>query len=301
MDTDGKLGLAGGLAALISRAARPYPAHTILRIPGLGRLMFTRDPGSAKLLADQIFSSRLMADHYDAGGKLIGQFDFGSGLVTNSGVNLMADDFTWGNGATLKQMNYHLTGTGTTVAAAADIFCQTPIGAGSLTGSTNGFFTGTQSYVSPNQYKTVGTVVYNASLAVTEWALCMTNAATLARTSAGAAPTNNTFTDTGATFTTSGQGLAAYTIEINSTVINTPTTTVMGQILSNTATVLTIQGPSASAAWLTLANAVASNPGATVAYNVFPTAWDHKVFSAINVNAGDSIAFTYTLSINSGG
>lgn len=31
------------------------------------------------------------------------------------------------------------------------------------------------------------------------------------------------------------------------------------------------------------------------------TMWDHKVFSAVNVNSGDSIAFTYTLTINSGG
>jgi hypothetical protein len=31
------------------------------------------------------------------------------------------------------------------------------------------------------------------------------------------------------------------------------------------------------------------------------TMWDHKVFSAINVASGDSIQFTYTLTINSGG
>jgi len=50
-----------------------------------------------------------------------------------------------------------------------------------------------------------------------------------------------------------------------------------------------------------LANAVAAVPGATVAYQVFPTAFDHKVFAALNVNAGDTIAFTYSLTINSGG
>lgn len=31
------------------------------------------------------------------------------------------------------------------------------------------------------------------------------------------------------------------------------------------------------------------------------TMWDHKVFTAVNVNSGDSIAFTYTLTINSNG
>lgn len=275
--------------------------HDILRLPfSRGRLLWTPDTGSALIPAHMVFMSNLEALVTRRDGSTERR-NLGSGLVTNSGVNLMADDFTWGNGATLKQMNFHLCGTGTTAAAATDVFCQTPVAAGSLTGSTNGYFTGTQSYVSPNQYKTVATFTYNATLAVTEWALTMANAATVSRTSAGAAPTNNTFTDTGATYTTSGQGLAAYTIEIASSIINTPTTTVMGQILSNTATVLTLQGPSASAAWLTLANAVASNPAATIAYQVFPTAWDHKVFAAINVNAGDSIQFTYTLTVNSGG
>jgi hypothetical protein len=278
-----------------------HKLYNLLRLPfHKGRVLYTPDTGQSLVPANAVFMSRLEALHIKADGKTK-YYDFGSGLVTNSGVNLLANDFIWGNGATLKQMNFCLNGTGATVAAAADVFCQTPIGAGSLTGSTNGFFTGTQSYVSPNIWKNVVTFNYNASLAVTEWSLHMTNAATLARTSAGAAPTNNTFTDTGATFTTTGQGLAAYTIEINATIINTPTTTVMGQILSNTATVLTLQGPSASAAWLTLANAVAAVPGATVAYNVFPTAWDHKVFSAVNVNAGDSVIYTYSLTVNSGG
>lgn len=277
----------------------PYKLRDLLRTP-LGRLLWTRDTGSSLQPGDMYFQSHLSATVIRKNGK-IERHDLGSGLVTNCGVNIMANDFTWVNGATLKQMNFQLSGTGTTAAAAPDVFCQTPIASGSLTGSTNGYFTGVQTYTSPNKWQNVATFNYNATLAVTEWSLHMTNAATLSRTSAGAAPTNNTFTDTGATFTTAGQGLAAYSIEINAAIINTPTTTVMGQILSNSATVLTLQGPSASAAWLTLANAVASVPGATVAYQVFPTAFDHKVFSAINVNAGDSIQFTYILTINSGG
>lgn len=277
---------------------KPHKLREILRAP-FGRLLWTKDRGGSMQPGDMFFQSHLEAQVIRVDGSTR-RYDLGSGLVTNSGVNLMANDFTWVTGATLKQMNYHLSGTGTTAAAAADVFCQTPVGAGSLTGSTNGFFTGTQAYVSPNIYRTVSTFTYNTNVAVTEWALCMANAATVGTTSAGAAPTNNTFTDTGITFVTAGQGLAAYTIEIGG-VINTPTSTIMGQILSNSATVLTIQGPSASTAWLTLANAVGSNPGATVAYKVFPTAFDHKVFSAINVANGDSIQFTYSLTINSGG
>lgn len=274
--------------------------YELLKLPfNKGRLLWTKDTGSAVRPADLFFMSHLGATHI-RNGKVYDKYDLGSGLITNAGVNLMADDFIWGNGGTLKQMNFHLSGTGTNTEAAADVFCQSPVAAGSLTGSTNGFFTGAQTYVSPNIYKTVATFTYNTGVAVTEWALCMTNAATVSRTSAGAAPTNNTFTDSAVTFTTSGQGLAAYTIEIASSILNTPTSTVMGQILSNSATVLTLQGPSASAAWLTLVNGVASVPGATVAYQVFPTAWDHKKFAAINVVANDQIQFTYSLTITSG-
>lgn len=283
---------------------KPHRLREIFRLPA-GRLLWTKDQGESMRPADLFLQSHLEAVHLrddpDFGRHIYKRYDLGSGLVTNAGVNMMANDFNWGNGATLKQMNNHGCGTGATAAALTDVFCQTPTLAASLTGSTNGWMAGTQTYVSPNIYKTVGTFTYNTGVAVTEWSLAMANALIFTRTSAGSAPTNNTFTDTGASFTVSGQGLAGYTIEIAATVINTPTSTVMGQILSNSGTVITLQGPSASAAWVTLANAVASVPGATLAYQVFPTCFDHKVFSAINVISGDSIQFTYSLTIASGG
>jgi hypothetical protein len=46
---------------------------------------------------------------------------------------------------------------------------------------------------------------------------------------------------------------------------------------------------------------IGSTPGGTEAYTLRPVMWDHKVFSAINVGSGDSIQFTYTLTISSGG
>ena len=42
-------------------------------------------------------------------------------------------------------------------------------------------------------------------------------------------------------------------------------------------------------------------PGSTEAYALRPLMWDHKVFSAINVVNTDSIQFTYSLTISSGG
>jgi hypothetical protein len=294
-------GSVGATGDLTTQVIRQHKAHKAVSIKTpFGRAVLTNDKGSGVTLGSDQFASSLQAVHFTPDGKVKDIYDLGSGAVTNSGVNLLANDFTWTT-ATLKRMNFHRIGTGATAEAASDVFTQTPIAAGSLTGSTNGYMTGTQTYVSPNKYQSVATFTASAGLAVTEWSLHMDNAATLSRTSAGAAPTNNTFTDTGATYATAGAGLQQYTIEIASSILNTPTTTVMGQILSNTATVLTIQGPSASAAWLTLANAVASTPGATVAYQVFPSAWDHKTFSVINLSSGDSLQVTYVLTCTSGG
>jgi hypothetical protein len=295
-------GNVGATGDLTTKVIRQHKAHKAVSIKTpFGRAVLTNDKGSGITLGSDQYVSSLQAVHFASNGKIKDIMDLGSGLVTNAGVNLLANDFTWAT-STLKRMAYHGVGTGTTAAAATDVFLQTPIAAGSLTGSTNGFFLGTSSLVPPNITQSVATITFSSAQSVTEWIWAMDNGATITRTSAGAAPTNNTFTDTGATFPTAGAGLAQYTIEINATVVNTPTTTKMAQILSNTATVLTIQGPSASTAWLTLANATGTAaPGATVAYAVFPTAWDHKVHASIGVSSGDSIQYTYQLTSVSGG
>lgn len=291
------VGMAGDLA---TKRLRPstHKAHS-LRIPGLGRMILTRDSGDATILSNEVFATNLSAHHFDGDGLHKDSYDLGSGLVTNIGVNLMANDWTLATAPVLKQMNFHGSGTGTTAAAATDYYLQTAIGSGSLTGSTNGYMTGTQSWVSPNQYRTVATFNYTATLAVTEWALLNANGANFSGTATSTG--NNTLTNTGASFTTTGNGLMSWTVEASATAVNTPTTTAMGQIASNSATVLTILGTSGSGSWLTLANASASNPSGTTSYVVYPSMWDHKVFSAINVVSGDSIQFTYTLTVNSGG
>lgn len=291
------LGLRGNLKGKVLHA--PHHTARSLRFPGMGRLIWTSDPGESTMLAKEVFHSNLWAIHCDGDGVLKNSYDLGSGSVTNIGVNLMANDYQLATAPILKNANYHGSGTGTTASAASDYYLQTPIGSGSQTGSTNGYVTGTQSWVSPNQYRTLATFAYTATLAVTEWGLFNSNATNFSGTAT--ATGNNTLTNSGASFTTSGNGLTGWSVEAASSAINTPTTTAMGQIQSNTATALTILGSSGSGQWLTLANASASNPSGTTAYVVYPSTWDHKVFSAINVVNGDSIQFQYTLTINSGG
>lgn len=286
----------GDIAITHRRRARNLGARFVT-IPGVGRIMFTRDRGDARTFGREQFMSHAFAQHRDGDGKLISEYDLGSGLVTNAGVDMLANDATWIAAATpfstLSSMKYHSTGTGATVAAAADYYLQT-VGT-HFSGSTNNYYTGSQSVTAPNIYVTAGTMTYSGSEAVTEWGLFMANAANFSATATGT-PTSTTFPDSGAAFTTAGNGLKGWTAEIHSGAVNTPTTTVMGLVTANTGTSLTIAN-----GWWTLANASGSTPGANQAYVIYPTMWDHKVFSAINVVASDTLTITYSLTCTSGG
>src|SRR6266568_1993598 len=91
-------GFGGDLTSRVIRAPKPSPVRS-LRLPGLGRVMFTRDPGESRLLAREWFASKLTAFHRDGDGKLIHAHDLGSGLVTDAGVLALANDFAWPSGA----------------------------------------------------------------------------------------------------------------------------------------------------------------------------------------------------------
>ncbi len=126
------------------------------------------------------------------------------GIVTTAGVNYMASDFASGGVTpTISGFKFHASGVGTTAAAVTDTAIQTdPTPAPARV-------SGTASNPTANQYRSVATVAYTGTNAITEWGL----------------------------FSASTAG----------------------------------------------------------------TLWDRRVFAAINVVSGDSIQFTYTLTVNNGG
>jgi hypothetical protein len=124
------------------------------------------------------------------------------GLVTTAGVNFMATDFTSALASPrIGSFQYHDCGTGVTAAAIGDTALQTAAGTARVAGAATN--------PSANIYKSVATIAFTSTLAITEWGLF--SAATVG------------------------------------------------------------------------------------------TLWDHRVFAAINVNSGDSIQFTYQLTIAAGG
>lgn len=124
-------------------------------------IVVARDKGEAILTAGQMFDSHLVARHI-RDGKVIGEYDLGSGVVTTQFVTALASALNNG-GATITQYKYHDSGTGTTAAAIGDTDLVTP--AGPTTRAT-----GSQG-ASTNVYTTVGTISYTGTLAITEWAL----------------------------------------------------------------------------------------------------------------------------------
>lgn len=221
--------------------------------------------------------------------------DLGSGLTTNVGSLAMADGFGLANpsgvgNTVLANAKYMATGTGVTAAAATDIKMQTISTQGGQTPVA-----GTQTLVSAanlQKYQVVATISYTGTEAVTEWGLFTGNTLTATTGSPFTATSATSATVTGTPFSASSTTVAGQQL----TIVEAGTTTVWGFVLSNTTSVLTIP------AWYTTAAGTAgSTPGATETYTIRPIMWDHKVFSAINVVNGDSIQFTYQLTVNSGG
>ena len=262
----------------------------------LGRLGLSYEKqGNALTLGGISFGTKLQARHLNGDGKVMDEIDLGSGLVTNIGVLALANDMNWAapSGAAVnlfKMLRYHASGIGATAAAATDYKLQTVSAAGGQTPVA-----GTQVFTPADNLQkivSVATIAYTATEAVTEWGWF--NDATLSRA------TGSPFTATSAT---GGTGTAA-ALTASSTivkgeqqnVVETTTTPRIGLITSNTTSALVIPN------WLVATTGVTgSTPGATEAYALRPVMWDHKVFAAINVVNGDSIQFTYSLTISSGG
>jgi hypothetical protein len=263
----------------------------ILRLPGIGRVAVVADrngeasfyPGglpfrsnlSAQvtrngkiLLASEALKSSWMGRHRLRNERVI---DLGSGLITNAGVSALANDFAWAqNCQTLKLANQHMTGTGTTAAAATDIYLQTISTHGGQTAVA-----GTQSLVSAanlQKYQSVATINYTGSESVTEWGLhsSATQSATTGSPATASSPTSLTATATPYTASSSSVRGEQQYIAVDSTA------GVWGLIVSNTGGVLTVP------AWYKITDGTAgSTPGATDAFAIYPVMWDHKTFASI--------------------
>lgn len=298
------IAMSGILDSKVVRDPRPTPRHKArsVRIPCLGRLILTRDPGEASYLASDYFQSNLSGVHRDGDGAIKDVYDWGSGLVTNIGVLAMCNDWQWSaqlNLSTLGTQNFHAWGTGATAPAATDYKMQTLAAPTTATAGT-----GTQSLVPPTSfagptspiYKNVATINAGSTLTIAEWGLHSLATLSSSTGTPFTATSTSSWTDTGSAQTASSATVRG----LQQTVVQPGTTAVIGLNISNTTHVATL-ATSATTGWYTQSTqANGSTPGATEAFTIIPVMWDHKALS-VAVNSGDSITFTYSLSINSGG
>lgn len=230
-------------------------------------------------------------------GKFAYRRDLGFGTVTNLGTDSMANDPNWASPsgatiATLALAKYCTTGTGTTSAAATDIALQTADAVTPVAGTPSVVLT-------PNAaaYKVVCTLSYTGTEAVTEWGL--QNSATSSATTgtpwtAGSATTG---TVTGTPYTASSttvQGEQQFVFEDT-------TLSCYALATSNTTSVVTVPVWSNVGATTLCSSSGHAFPQNTDGLKILALLFDHQVFSAINVVNGDSIQFTFTLTLPSGG
>ena len=263
----------------------------------LGRIALLHDAGDAIHVGGMAFGTNLKATLISKG-KIQGTVDLGSGLVTNVGVLALANDMNWAAPSAaainlFKLLKYHASGTGVTAAAMTDIKLQTVSTQGGQTPVA-----GTQVFTpAANLQKivSVATIAYTGTEAVTEWGFFNNTPLTAATGTPWTAGSSTTGTLTGTPLTASSttvQGQQQYVA-----VDSTNATPHWGLVTSNTTSVVTVP------AWYKVSDGTAAgvSPANTDTVEMRPVMWDHKVFAAINVLNGDSIQFTYTLTITAGG
>lgn len=268
---NGTTGFSTNLMATVLRRGRPVLARDVMNLNWLDKFRF----------GDRPF------------------IDLGSGLTTNVGALAIANDFNQANpsgvaNTALALANNHISGTGTNAAAATDITLQTISANGGQTPAA-----GTQTLVTAanlQKVQTVATLSYTGSEAVTEWGLITASSASATTGTPLTAISATTGTVTGTPLTASSSTVAGQQLHI----IRTTTTASWGFILSNTTSVLSLANNGTTGWWKVSDGTAGTTPGSTEAYTIYPVLIDHKVFSAINVINGDSIQFTYLMTVASG-
>src|ERR1700677_589275 len=275
-------------------------------VPKFGRFAFTRDPGEAQLFMSQMISTHLGAilrgPEYSRRGQMhlgpiLDEFDLGSGLVTNIGVTALANDSNWTAETaeplnTLNVCKYINWGTGPTPAAQTDWKLQTQAenesGKKEAVAATSSVL---KWIASGGNAKIIITGKLEANLAgptaITEWGLF--SAKVTEGTTPKASEGTNTatvledttkFPEPGKTESKkAARGAQQYVVWAEKS------ESVYGLVTKNTETVATIPGWNKNAS-----NAgPGTTPEAKSKYAFYPVMWDHRVFSAINVEKGNQI------------
>ena len=301
--------------------------------PKLGRFAFSRDNGEADLFFRTMVTTNLRAIHRAGDrsirgamqkGEILGEYDLGSGFVTNVGVTALANDSNWfanttENLATFNTLKYMMWGTGTVESTAGYWRLETQAEAEGGTKKEAIATTASElKYLAAGNSKIIiKSILENVTgktPAITEWGLF------------SAAKTEGTgeVAATGATVTSlsdsavfkvapgstesknNARGAQQYIIwakEKESAVEEQG----YGLIQKNTTSEVTIPGwvkggtNGKGTAEEYAGESANHHPYIKSKYNFFPVMFDRRKFAAINLELNNKIEFPYELTINSGG
>lgn len=288
----GTMGMEGQLEAKLIRASKKNPRKAFhIKVPGLGRLFFTRDQGESMLFGGNYLVSRLGAVHRDAKGRVIKEYDFGSGSTTYwLSLGLANEWVSAANSSCLKNLTYMASGTSSTAVNNWDYQLNTEVSPVTSTITPTVAAVASSTGIATLQW--VGTCSYTSTNSIQEWGLFAGGG------TVGSQYNTSTDTFTGTTATPGTSPSWSVNTWAGQYIVLVGGTPVVGFITSNSATALTV-----SPGWVngTSAGGIGTTPSSNTAMNIYPLMSDHKEFSAINVVNGDSIQFTYTLTINAGG
>ena len=175
---DGTLSVSGSLSCKVMRAQKAPLAWKLKNSLTWrfiwGWLVTKLAHGFSKLTGIVTITSELRLKHRKVAGEWIDYGVLSYRVVTDTGVGFLVD--AWDNSTTLiKDANYHGCGTGTNAENQTDSALQTESTTALNPDSTRA--TGTRSQPAANQYRSVGTLTFDGSAAVTEHGI-LTQAAT---------------------------------------------------------------------------------------------------------------------------
>lgn len=296
---DAALGIGGNLSHRVIKNKRRKRFE--IRIPGMGRVGYTNDPGEASLFANLFFDTNLRALHRDNDGRLINEYDFGSGLVTNVGVLALAND---GLGTKLGKakesfglipnLKFHAWGSGSTAATVRDIKLETlqkptetnAVEATNTLSAKAELGKGSPKLISTSKLKAESTFT------ATEWGIFTKKVLSATTGTPLTAKTATSGTVTATPLTASSEEALGERLNI---IVPTAATEIWGLITASTTSVLTVP------VWVKQSTEAEQEPTATSAYSIKPIMWDRRVYTGIPLETGNEVEWIYELALTSGG
>lgn len=300
---DSAVGLSASMQPHLITGKRRKNKVFEIRIPGFGRIGYTRDIGEAKMFQNVMLQTSLGAIVREPDGRIIEEHDFGSGLITNVGVLALAQD-----GLGLKQgaakssfglfpnLKWHAWGTSETAASVLDLSLNT-LAAPTTTKAAAATNTLTANGEGKPKLVSTATITAEGTLKITEWGIHtgeLLSAITGTPLTAESA-VSGTVTATPLTASSEevlGERLHVLVAAENAAKEAKP---VWGLVTANTTSVVTVP------AWYSASAGAVAVPYEKSAYTIKPVMFDHRVFGLITVEVGNKIEFPWELEVKSGG